>query len=190
MAQNLIDLLERLLGSNEVLSRIGALIGLSPEKTKARSARPFRRSWQPSWVWRRSRRAGTGSPRWSRARTPVSSTMSPAPEWRSRGAFIDSGKGMLSSLFGQGELDGLAGAIGRSPAWTKLGGIVARRPGAGGHGRARSRAASPRPRCAGLGQDADSTRKTASPMPCRRAWPARSVRPGCSRASPIGWVRA
>ena len=32
MAQNLIDLLERLLGSNDVLSRLGALIGLSPER--------------------------------------------------------------------------------------------------------------------------------------------------------------
>ena len=34
MAQNLIDLLERLLGSNDVLSRLGALIGLSPDNTK------------------------------------------------------------------------------------------------------------------------------------------------------------
>ena len=34
MAQNLVDLLERLLGSNDVLSRLGGLIGLSPETTK------------------------------------------------------------------------------------------------------------------------------------------------------------
>jgi len=35
MASNLIAVLERLLGSGDVLSRLGALIGASPEKTKA-----------------------------------------------------------------------------------------------------------------------------------------------------------
>jgi hypothetical protein len=34
MAANLIGMLEQLLGSNEVLSRLGSLIGLSPERTK------------------------------------------------------------------------------------------------------------------------------------------------------------
>jgi hypothetical protein len=35
MAANLIALLEQLLGSNEVLSRIGSLIGLSPERSRS-----------------------------------------------------------------------------------------------------------------------------------------------------------
>ena len=34
MAHDLIGLLERLFGSNEVLSRLGALIGLSPARTE------------------------------------------------------------------------------------------------------------------------------------------------------------
>ena len=72
----------------------------------------------------------------------------------------------------------------------ELGWIIARRPGPGGHGRARARAAIAGPRCAGLGQDAERPEGQVSPMPCRRAWPARSVRPGCSRVSPIGWARA
>ena len=78
MAQNLIDLLERLLGSSDVLSRIGALIGLSPEKTKAAvgAAVPaILAAWSAS---RRSRRAATGSPRWPRTRMPACSTTSPA----------------------------------------------------------------------------------------------------------------
>jgi hypothetical protein len=35
MARNLIELLEQVLGSNEVLSRINALKGLNPEKVSA-----------------------------------------------------------------------------------------------------------------------------------------------------------
>lgn len=34
MAANLIGVLESLLGSGDVLSRLGALVGLSPERTK------------------------------------------------------------------------------------------------------------------------------------------------------------
>jgi hypothetical protein len=115
MAQNLIDLLERLLGSNDVLSRIGALIGLSPEKAKgvigaavpAILAGLVGAAQKPEG---RNRLAALVEDQDTGLLDDVGRALSGGREQ----SLIDSGQGMLSSLFGQSQLDGLAGAVGRS----------------------------------------------------------------------------
>jgi hypothetical protein len=81
-------------------------------------------------------------------------------------SLIDSGKGVLSSLFGQGNLDGLAGALGRSTgldrssAGSLLGALTPVVLGALGREQAIAR-----PRCAGLGQDAERPEGQHRPCP-------------------------
>ena len=114
MALNLIDLLERLLGSNEVLSRIGALIGLSPERTKTAigaavpailaglvgvAQRPEGRNQLAALVQGQD--------------TSLLDNLAGALGGGREQSLIDSGKGMLSSLLGQGQFDELAGAVGK-----------------------------------------------------------------------------
>ena len=114
VAQNLIDLLDRLLGSGDVLSRLGAVIGASPAKTKSA--------------------IGTAVPALLAGLVGVAQS----PEGRNRLAtqvqgqdtglldnitdalsggrgtsLIDSGNSTLSSLLGQDKIDGLAGAVSR-----------------------------------------------------------------------------
>jgi hypothetical protein len=115
MAQNLIDLLERLLGSNEVLSRIGALIGLNPEKAKAAigAAVPAILAALVGVAQKpegRNRLAALAEDQDAGVLDNVAGALSGGRET----ALIDSGRGMLSSLFGQSQLDGLTGAVGRS----------------------------------------------------------------------------
>jgi hypothetical protein len=115
MALNLIDLLERLLGSNEVLSRIGALMGLSPEKTRAAigAAVPAILAGLVGVAQKpegRNQLAAMAKAQDASLLDNVTGALSGGRE----NALIDSGRGMLSSLFGQSQLDGLTGAIGRS----------------------------------------------------------------------------
>ena len=115
MAKNVIDLMERLLGSNEVLSRIGALIGLSPEKTKVAigAAVPAILAGLVGLAQKpegRNRLAAVIQDQ----DTNLLDNLTGAVGGGRGTALIDSGKGMLSSLFGQGQLDSLTGAIGRS----------------------------------------------------------------------------
>jgi hypothetical protein len=115
MAQNLIDLLERLLGSNEVLSRIGALIGLSPEKAKAAigAAVPAILAGLVGVAQKpegRNRLAALVEDQDAGLLDNVGRALSGGREQ----SLIDSGQGMLSSLFGETQVDGLAGAVGRS----------------------------------------------------------------------------
>jgi hypothetical protein len=115
MAQNLIDRLERLLGSNEVLSRIGALIGLSPEKTKAAigAAVPAILAGLVGVAQKpegRNQLAALAQNQDTGLLDNVAGALSSGREQ----SLIDPGRGMLSSLFGQGQLDGLTSAIGRS----------------------------------------------------------------------------
>jgi hypothetical protein len=109
MAQNLIDLLERLLGSNEVLSR------LNPEKAKAAigAAVPAILAGLVGVAQKpegRNRLAGLVEGQDAGLLDNVAGALSGGRET----ALIDSGRGMLSSLFGQSQLDGLTGAVGRS----------------------------------------------------------------------------
>src|SRR5262245_3648596 len=115
MAQNLIDLLERLLGSNEVLSRIGALLGLNPEKAKAAigAAVPAILASLVGVAQKPeggNRLAGLVQRQDAGLLDNIAGALSGGRET----ALIDSGKGVLSSLFGQNQLDGLTGAVGRS----------------------------------------------------------------------------
>jgi hypothetical protein len=115
MAQNLIDLLERLLGSNEVLSRIGALIGLNPEKAKAAigAAVPAILAALVGVAQKpegRNRLAALTEAQDTNLLDNVTGALSGGRETD----LIDSGTGMLSSLFGRSQLDGLTGAVGTS----------------------------------------------------------------------------
>jgi hypothetical protein len=115
MAQNLIDLLERLLGSNDVLSRLGALIGLSPENTKGvvGAAVPAILAALVGLAQRpegRDRLAAAVQSQDTSVLDNVAGALSGGREQ----SLIDSGRGLLGSLFGAGKVDGLAGAIGRS----------------------------------------------------------------------------
>ena len=115
MAQNLINLLEPLLGSNEVLSRIGAQIGLSPGKTEAAVAAAV-----PAIL---AGLVGVAQKPEGRDRlaalvqgqdTSVLDNVAGALSGGREQSLINSGRGVLSSLFGAGKFDGLASAIGRS----------------------------------------------------------------------------
>jgi hypothetical protein len=114
MARNLIDVLEQMLGSNEVLSRIGALIGLSPERVKGAIGAAV-----PAIL------AGlAGAAQTARGRDQLAGlthaqdislldNITGALGGGNERSLIDTGSGMLSSLLGQGKLDALSGAIGK-----------------------------------------------------------------------------
>jgi hypothetical protein len=108
MASNLIALLERLLGSGDVLSRLGALIGASPEKTKATigSAVPALLAGlvgvaqDPEGRKRLAAQVQDQDPSLLDDLTGAGET-----------SLINSGSRALSSLFGQDKVEGLTGAI-------------------------------------------------------------------------------
>ena len=75
MAANLIALLEQLLGSNEVLSRIGSLIGLSPERSRSAIGAVVPAIWPPWSAWYRNPEAAINSPPQSATRIPACSTI-------------------------------------------------------------------------------------------------------------------
>lgn len=114
MMRNLIDLLEQMLGSNEVLSRIGALIGLSPDRVKSAIGAAV-----PAILASLVGAAQTS--RGADQLTGLVRTQDPSLLDNITGALgggnekslIDAGSGMLSSLLGQGKLDALSGAIGK-----------------------------------------------------------------------------
>jgi hypothetical protein len=112
MAQNLIDVLEGLLGSNDVLSRLGALIGLSPENTKGviGAAVPAILAALVGLAQRpegRDRLAAAVQSQDTSVLDNVAGALSGGREQ----SLIDAGRGVLSSLFDAGKVDGLAGAI-------------------------------------------------------------------------------
>jgi hypothetical protein len=115
MAQNLIDLLERLLGSNDVLSRLGSLIGLSPGNTESAigAAVPAILAGLTGLAQKpegRDRLAALIQGQDTSVLDNVAGALSGGREQ----SLIDSGRGVLASLFGAGNFDGLAGALGRS----------------------------------------------------------------------------
>ena len=114
MARNLIDLLEQMLGSNEVLSRIGALIGLSPEKVKGAvgAAVPaILASLAGAAQTSRGRDQLTGLMR--NQDTSLLDNLTGALGGGNAKSLVDTGSGMLSSLLGPGKLDALSAAIGK-----------------------------------------------------------------------------
>ena len=115
MAQNLIDLLERLLGSNDVLSRLGALIGLSPENTKGviGAAVPAILAALVGLAQRPEGRDRLAAAVQSQD-TSMLDNLAGALSGGREQSLADSGRSVLGSLFGAGKVDGLAGAIGKS----------------------------------------------------------------------------
>jgi hypothetical protein len=114
MAANLIGVLEQLLGSNEVLSRIGSLIGLSPERTQTAigGAVPAILAALVGLVQKpegRDQLATTLRTQDTGVLENLSGMLSAGREK----SLIDSGSNTLTSLFGQSKVGGLAGAIGR-----------------------------------------------------------------------------
>jgi hypothetical protein len=114
MAANLIGMLEQVLGSSEVLSRIGSLIGLSPEKTKTAigAAVPGILAALVGLVQKPAGRDQVATA--VRNQDPgVLDNLSGTLSGRGQNALIDSGTNLLTSLFGEGKVGGLSGAIGR-----------------------------------------------------------------------------
>jgi hypothetical protein len=114
MAQNLIALLERLLGSGNVLSRLGALIGASPDKTKSAIGAAV-----PALLASLVGVAQTPEGR-NRLASQVRDqdpslldNLTGALTGGSGTSLIDSGSSTLSSLLGQDKVGALAGAIAR-----------------------------------------------------------------------------
>jgi hypothetical protein len=115
MALNLIDLLEQLLGSNEVVSRIGALIGLSPEKAKAAigTAVPAILAGLVGTAQKpegRNRLAAVVRNQDSGLLDDLAGALGGGREQ----SLIESGGEALGSLFDRSQVDGLAGAIGKA----------------------------------------------------------------------------
>jgi hypothetical protein len=112
MASNLIALLERLLGSGDVLARLGALIGASPEKTKSAigAAVPgllaslVGVAQNPEGRTRLAAQVQNQDPG---LLDNLASTLTGGGET----SLINSGSRALSSLFGQDKVEGLTGAI-------------------------------------------------------------------------------
>ena len=112
MAVNLVAILERLLGSDEVLSRIGSLIGLSPEQARTAIGGAV-----PAIL------AGlVGVAQRPEGRDQLAATLrdqDPGPLDNLSGmlsgdrgtSLVSSGSNTLSSLFGQNKVNGLAGAL-------------------------------------------------------------------------------
>jgi hypothetical protein len=114
MAANLIAILERLLGSDDVLSRIASLIGLSPEQARTAIGGAV-----PAIL------AGlVGVAQRPEGRDQLAATLrdqDPGPLDNLSGmlsgdrgtSLVNSGSNMLSSLFGQSKVNGLVGALSR-----------------------------------------------------------------------------
>ena len=114
MAVNLMGLLEQLLGSSEVLSRLGSLIGLGPDKTKTAvgAAVPAILAALVSLVQKPAGRDQLATA--VRNQDPgVLDNLSGMLSGGREKSLIDSGSSVLTSLFGGGPVGSLAGAIGR-----------------------------------------------------------------------------
>jgi hypothetical protein len=191
MAQNLIDLLERLLGSNDVLSRIGALIGLGPERTKTAigAAVPALLAGLVGVAQKPEGRSRLAAMAQGQDASLLDNLTGALGGGREK-SLIDSGKSMLSSLFGQGRLDGLTGAVGRSTgldqrsAQSLLGALAPMVMGVLGREQ-RSQGLDAQGLAAMLSGQKDSIVRA---LPADLGSTLRST--GCSRASPIGWVMA
>lgn len=114
MAANLIAVLEQLLGSSEMLSKIGSLVGLSPERTKTAigGAAPAILAALVGLVQKpegRDQLAATVRNQDPGLLDNLSGMLS-GSQGRS---LIDSGSSALTSLFGQSKVGRLAGAIGK-----------------------------------------------------------------------------
>jgi hypothetical protein len=114
MAANLMGMLEQLLGSSDVLSRLGSLIGLSPEKTKTAvgAAVPAILAALVGLVQKPAGRDQLATA--VRNQDPgVLDNLSGMLSGGREKSLIDSGSSVLTSLFGEGQVGSLAGAIGR-----------------------------------------------------------------------------
>jgi hypothetical protein len=114
MAANLIGLLEQLIGSSDVLSRLGSLIGLSPDKTKTAigAAVPALLAALVSLVQKpegRDQLAATVRNQDPGVLDDLSGMLSGGRET----SLVDSGSSALTSLFGQSKVGALAGALGK-----------------------------------------------------------------------------
>ena len=114
MAGNLIGILESLLSSGDVLSRLGALVGLSPERTKSTigAAVPAILAALVSLVQKPSGRDQLAAV--VRDQDPgLLDNLSGMLSGGREKSLIDTGRNALTSLFGQSTLGSLAGAIGK-----------------------------------------------------------------------------
>ena len=114
MAANLIGVLEQLLGSNEVLSRIGSLIGLSPERTRSAigAAVPAILAALVGLVQKPAGRDQLAAA--VRNQDPgVLDNLSAMLGSGRQNSLIDSGSSLLTSLLGDSKVGGLSGAIAR-----------------------------------------------------------------------------
>jgi hypothetical protein len=111
---NLVALIEQWLGSNEVATRLGALVGLSPESTRTaiRAAVPALLAALVSLVQRpagRDQLAGAVRNQDPGVLDNLSAMLSGGRER----SLLDSGSSVLTSLLGGSKIDGLSGAIAR-----------------------------------------------------------------------------
>jgi hypothetical protein len=114
MAANLIALLEQLLGSNEVQSRIGSLIGLSPERSRSviGAAVPAILAALVSLVQKPGGRDQLAAA--ARNQDPgVLDNLSAMLGSGRQSSLIDSGSGLLTSLLGDSKVGALSGAVAR-----------------------------------------------------------------------------
>jgi Bacterial protein of unknown function (DUF937) len=114
MAANLIALLEQLLGSNEVLSRIGSLIGLSSERSRSAigAAVPAILAALVSLVQKPGGRDQLAAA--VRNQDPgVLDNLSAMLGSGRQNSLIDSGSSLLTSLLGDSKVGPLSGAIAR-----------------------------------------------------------------------------
>jgi hypothetical protein len=111
---NLVALIEQWLGSNEVATRLGALVGLSPESTRTaiRAAVPAILAALVSLVQRPAGRDQLAAA--VRNQDPgVLDNLSAMLSGGREKSLLDSGSSVLTSLFGGSKVDGLSGAIAR-----------------------------------------------------------------------------
>jgi hypothetical protein len=111
---NLLALIEQWLGSNEVATRLGSLVGLSPESTRTaiRAAVPAILAALVSLVQRPAGRDQLAAA--VRDQDPgVLDNLSAMLSGGREKSLLDSGSSVLTSLFGGSKVDGLSGAIAR-----------------------------------------------------------------------------
>jgi hypothetical protein len=111
---NLVALIEQWLGSNEVATRLGSLIGLSPESTRTaiRAAVPAILAALVGLVQRPGGRDQVAAA--VRNQDPgVLDNLNAMLGGGRQNSLIESGSGLLASLFGENKVGALSGAIGR-----------------------------------------------------------------------------
>ena len=114
MAVNLIGVVEQLLGSSEVATRLSSLLGLSPETTRTAitAAVPAILAALVSLVQRPAGRDQLAAA--VRNQDPgVLDNLSDMLGGGRQSSVLDSGSSLLTSLFGQSQVGALSGALGR-----------------------------------------------------------------------------